>query len=67
MVWKWDAVLYDREEYRAGIGRRIWRLEGGRLAVRLEARREQGSYTSDFGVDEVGESFILISQDGGLS
>ena len=67
MAWKWDTVLYDRDNYSAGVGRRIWKLEGEQLVIHLGTRREQGTYTSDFGVDEAGESFMLGSKDGGLS
>ena len=67
MAWKWDSVLYDRDEYRAGIGRRIWKLEGEKLVVRIGARREQGTYMSDFGADEVAETITLSSENGGLS
>ena len=67
MAWKWDTVLYDRDEYRVGLGRKIWRLPDGKLAVRVSTRPEQGTYSSDFGSDVVAEKFILASEDGGLS
>ena len=66
MAFKWDTVLYDRDGYMAGIGRRIWKLDGERLAIRISTRKEQGTLVSDFGSDEVAEEFILSSDDGGL-
>ncbi|MBI2191288.1 MAG: exo-alpha-sialidase [Planctomycetes bacterium] len=67
MAWKWDAVLYDQEDHVCGIGRRIWKLENEKLAIRVGARREQGTFISDFGCDERGQSWILCSKDGGLN
>lgn len=67
MAWKWDAVLYDKDDFRVGMGRKIWKLPDGKLAVRMSTSPEQGTYSSDFGSDEVGEKFILSSDDGGLT
>jgi hypothetical protein len=67
MAWKSDAVLWDQDDFGTGIGRQVWKFSDGKLAIRIASRREQGTYTSDFGADELSTSRVLVSSDSGLS
>ena len=65
MAWKWDTVLWDRDGWRASVGREFQRLDDGSVVIRVHAANEQ-AYSNDT-YAEASETFALRSANGGRS
>ena len=65
MAWKWDRILYDRDGWRAGMGRNLRRLEDGSVVVRIGTFDEQ-AYSNDVYAEHA-EELVWRSADGGLT
>ena len=67
-AWKWDIILADINNYGCIFpGREIFKLDTGRLALKILVYREQGSFRSDFGSDDKPKTLALVSNNDGIS